>query len=147
LIDNLKGGEAVLIVDRAVRSRVWSRSRATRKAVQADDCRGSLETARCGLVELSRRRLFSPLRPKLRSVGRWRAHRRAPGGAVKFSDASAIVPLPVAESTTRSLQALANRDSDLLVWWGSQVECALALARLERGALLDMKGPPWLLIG
>ena len=59
---------------------------------------------------------------------------------MKFWDASAIVALLVAESTTRSLQALANRDSDLLVWWGSQVECALALARLERGALLDMKG-------
>ena len=59
---------------------------------------------------------------------------------MKFWDASAIVPLLVAERTTRSLQALANRDSDLLVWWGSQVECASALARLERGALLDVKG-------
>jgi hypothetical protein len=43
------------------------------------------------------------------------------------------------EATTRSLQALARRDSDLLVWWGSQVECASALARLERGAMLDGK--------
>ena len=51
---------------------------------------------------------------------------------MKFWDASAIVPLLVAESTTQSLQALARRDSDLLVWWGSQVECASALARLER---------------
>ena len=59
---------------------------------------------------------------------------------MKFWDASAIVPLLVAESTTRSLQVLANRDSDLLVWWGSQVECASALARLERIALLDAKG-------
>ena len=59
---------------------------------------------------------------------------------MKFWDASAIVPLLVAESTTRSLQALANQDSDLLVWWGSQVECASALARFERGALLDVKG-------
>ena len=59
---------------------------------------------------------------------------------MKFWDASAIVPLLVAESTTRSLQALANRDADLLVWWGSQVECASAIARLERGALLDVKG-------
>jgi uncharacterized protein len=59
---------------------------------------------------------------------------------VKFWDASAIVPLLVAESTTRSLQGLANRDSDLLVWWGSQVECASEIARLERGALLDLKG-------
>jgi uncharacterized protein len=59
---------------------------------------------------------------------------------VKFWDASAILPLLVAENTTRSLQALANRDSDLLVWWGSQVECVSALARLERSALLDRNG-------
>jgi predicted nucleic acid-binding protein len=59
---------------------------------------------------------------------------------VKFWDASAIVPLLVAETTTQSLQAVAKRDSDMLVWWGSQVECVSALARLERGALLDRKG-------
>jgi uncharacterized protein len=59
---------------------------------------------------------------------------------VKFWDASAIVPLLVAETTTRSLQALAKRDSDMLVWWGSQVECASALARLERAAQLDRRG-------
>jgi predicted nucleic acid-binding protein len=59
---------------------------------------------------------------------------------MKFWDASAIVPLLVAETTTRSLQALARRDSDMLVWWGSQVECASALARLERASLLDGKG-------
>jgi uncharacterized protein len=58
---------------------------------------------------------------------------------VKFWDASAIVPLLVAETTTRPLQALARLDSDMLVWWGSQVECVSALARLERGALLDVK--------
>jgi hypothetical protein len=44
------------------------------------------------------------------------------------------------EATTSFLQALARRDSGMLVWWGSQVECASALARLERGALLDLKG-------
>jgi uncharacterized protein len=27
----------------------------------------------------------------------------------------------------------------MLVWWGSQVECASALARLDRGAMLDGK--------
>jgi hypothetical protein len=59
---------------------------------------------------------------------------------VKFWDASAIVPLLVAEVTTRSLQALARRDSDMLVWWGSQVECASAVARLERGAQLGASG-------
>jgi uncharacterized protein len=59
---------------------------------------------------------------------------------VKFWDASAIVPLLVAEPTTRRLQGLAARDSDMLVWWGSEVECASALARLERAAALDVKG-------
>jgi uncharacterized protein len=56
---------------------------------------------------------------------------------VKFWDASAIVPLLVAEATTRQLQALARRDPDMLVWWGSELECASALARLERSAALD----------
>ena len=58
---------------------------------------------------------------------------------MKFWDASAIVPLLVAESATRSMQTLARRDPDMLAWWGSRVECASALARLERDALLDRK--------
>ena len=56
-----------------------------------------------------------------------------------FWDASAIVPLLVAESTTRLMQALAAQDPDMLVWWGSEVECVSALARLERAAALDGK--------
>ena len=59
---------------------------------------------------------------------------------MKFWDASAIVPLLVVEPTTRRLQGLAARDPDMLVWWGSAVECASALARLERAAALDVKG-------
>jgi predicted nucleic acid-binding protein len=59
---------------------------------------------------------------------------------VIFWDASAIVPLLVAEITTPQMQALAGRDSDMLVWWGSEVECMSALARLERAAALDAKG-------
>ena len=38
------------------------------------------------------------------------------------------------------MQALAARDPDLLAWQGSQVECASALARLERESALDAKG-------
>ena len=59
---------------------------------------------------------------------------------MKFWDASAIVPLLVAETVTRSVQALAKRDSDMLAWWGSRVECASAVARLERAAQLDRTG-------
>ena len=58
---------------------------------------------------------------------------------MKFWDASAIVPLLVAESTTPRMQSLAMRDPDMLVWWGSELECVSALARLERGTALDPK--------
>jgi predicted nucleic acid-binding protein len=56
---------------------------------------------------------------------------------VKFWDASAIVPLLIAEASTRRLQALAASDPEILVWWGAQVECVSALARLERDGALD----------
>jgi predicted nucleic acid-binding protein len=56
---------------------------------------------------------------------------------VRFWDASAIVPLLVAEPSTRTLQALAAKDHGMLVWWGSEVECVSALARLERDGALS----------
>ena len=58
---------------------------------------------------------------------------------MRFWDASAIVPLLVHETATRRMQALAERDPEMLVWWGSQVECVSALALLERAAALDQK--------
>ncbi len=59
---------------------------------------------------------------------------------MKFWDASAIVPLLIAEAATRRMQAVARRDADMLVWWGSEMECASALARLQRSEALDAKG-------
>lgn len=59
---------------------------------------------------------------------------------MKFWDASAIVPLLIAETRTARLQALVQRDPDMLVWWASVVECTSALARLERDAALDAQG-------
>jgi len=56
---------------------------------------------------------------------------------MKFWDASAIVPLLLAEASTARLQAVAADDSTMLVWWGTPIECASALARLERDAALD----------
>ncbi len=49
------------------------------------------------------------------------------------------MPLLVVEPTPRDLQALARHDSDMLVWWGSEVERVSALGRLERAAALDAK--------
>ena len=58
---------------------------------------------------------------------------------MRFWDASAIVPLLIAEASTRRLQLLAASDPDMLVWWGSALECVSALARLERSAALDAR--------
>ena len=59
---------------------------------------------------------------------------------MKFWDASAIVPLLITEISTRRLLALAAEDPAMLVWWACEVECASALARLEREAAIDAKG-------
>ena len=56
---------------------------------------------------------------------------------MKFWDASAVVPLLIAEESTRRLQALTAKDSAMLVWWASAVECVSALARLERDGALN----------
>jgi uncharacterized protein len=56
---------------------------------------------------------------------------------VKFWDASAIVPLLVDEANTRQVQRLAARDPAMIVWWGTLVECASAVARLERAVALN----------
>jgi predicted nucleic acid-binding protein len=59
---------------------------------------------------------------------------------MKFWDASAIVPLLVAERSTRRLQALAANDPAMLVWWASAIECVSALSRLERDGVLTSRG-------
>ena len=56
---------------------------------------------------------------------------------MKFWDASAIVPLLIAERSSPSLRAILAGDPPMLVWWATQFECASALARLEREGLLD----------
>lgn len=56
---------------------------------------------------------------------------------MRFWDASAIVPLLIAETATPRVQTLAAEDPAMLVWWGTEIECASALARLDREGLLD----------
>ena len=55
---------------------------------------------------------------------------------MKFWDSSAIVPLLVIEPHRDQLLALLRRDPDMLVWWGTPVECTAALARRERDGAL-----------
>jgi predicted nucleic acid-binding protein len=51
---------------------------------------------------------------------------------LRFWDSSAIVPLIVAEASTDTLQAIAGEDPTMCVWWGTEIECVSAIARLER---------------
>ena len=57
---------------------------------------------------------------------------------MRFWDASAIVPLLMMEGTTKALQDLATADPTLIVWWATEVECASAIARLERDGAFDV---------
>ncbi|HJN45728.1 MAG: PIN domain-containing protein [Acidobacteria bacterium] len=51
---------------------------------------------------------------------------------MKFWDSSALVPLLVAETSTKRLSALYRREPEIAAWWGTEVECASAVGRLER---------------
>jgi hypothetical protein len=55
---------------------------------------------------------------------------------VRFWGTSAVVPLCVSEPATREVRRLAGTDPSLVVWWGTRVECASALARLRRDGRL-----------
>jgi hypothetical protein len=62
---------------------------------------------------------------------------------LRFWDSSAIVPLILAEASTVEMQAIAEDDPVMCVWWATETECVSALSRLERedaltaGATLD----------
>ncbi|MCP4591068.1 MAG: type II toxin-antitoxin system VapC family toxin, partial [bacterium] len=56
---------------------------------------------------------------------------------MKFWDSSALVPLLVDEALTAALKDLAVSEDAILAWWASEVECASAVARLEREGKLS----------
>jgi hypothetical protein len=51
---------------------------------------------------------------------------------VKFWDSSALVPLVLQQPRTSDARELLEEDDELVVWWGSAIECASAIARLHR---------------
>ena len=57
---------------------------------------------------------------------------------MKFWDSSAVVPLLVPETASRSIRALYGSDPVMCAWWATDVECVAALARRQRqGQLRD----------
>lgn len=57
---------------------------------------------------------------------------------MRFWDSSALVPLLVEEESTARVRGLYLDDTTVLTWWGSNVECASAVARLERQGALSV---------
>jgi hypothetical protein len=51
---------------------------------------------------------------------------------MRFWEASAVVPLLIDESTSADRRSQLEVDSEVVIWWGTYVECESALCRLER---------------
>jgi uncharacterized protein len=51
---------------------------------------------------------------------------------VIFWDTSALLPLLVKEPESERASALAKANQHVVVWWGTAIECASAIARRER---------------
>lgn len=51
---------------------------------------------------------------------------------MKFWDSSALVPLLVEEEATVPIRDLLLGEPGIITWWGTPVECASAVSRLER---------------
>jgi uncharacterized protein len=51
---------------------------------------------------------------------------------VRFWDSSALVTLILDQPRTAQARQLHTNDPELMVWWGSSIECASAIARLHR---------------
>jgi predicted nucleic acid-binding protein len=55
---------------------------------------------------------------------------------MSFWDASALVPLFLRQRASAAARTLYRKRPDVVVWWGTAVECESAIARLERAGEL-----------
>jgi uncharacterized protein len=56
---------------------------------------------------------------------------------MRFWDASAVVPLLLEQPASARARTLLAEDPAVVIWWGTPVECASALARLRRDGHLS----------
>jgi predicted nucleic acid-binding protein len=59
---------------------------------------------------------------------------------MRFWDSSAIVPLLVEQDVSVAVRRTLEDDDEICAWWGTSIECASALARLERVGVLTTDG-------
>lgn len=58
---------------------------------------------------------------------------------MRFWDTSAIVPLIVDQPRAATARGWLAEDDEIVVWWGTTIECASAIARLHREGTLDVE--------
>ena len=142
LIDRVKGGESVLIVDRgtpvARLESVIGAGPDPEGRVARLERAGAVRAARAETGDIDH--LQRATSPVAGCEWRERGARREARRPLKFWDSSAIVPLLVGEATTEAMQAIAAEDPLMLVWWATPVECVSAIARLERDGDLATDG-------
>ena len=56
---------------------------------------------------------------------------------MRFWDSSALLPLLVHEKTSAQMALHYRDDTVVVTWWGTRIECASALARLEHDGVLS----------
>ena len=57
---------------------------------------------------------------------------------MRFWDSSALLPLLVHEMTSAQMAQHYRDDAMVVTWWGTRIECASALARLEHDGTLSV---------
>lgn len=51
---------------------------------------------------------------------------------MKFWDSSAVLPILISEPSSAGVVEIFRRDTGMIVWWGTELECVSALSRRER---------------
>ncbi len=55
---------------------------------------------------------------------------------MRFWDSSAIIPLCLKEKESETVKRFIKTDEDIVVWWGTRVECLSAVSRRRREGIL-----------
>ncbi len=58
---------------------------------------------------------------------------------MRFWDSSALIPLCLEQPRSAHARQMIAHDPEMIVWWGSAIECASAIARLHREERLTAK--------
>ena len=57
---------------------------------------------------------------------------------MRFWDASAVVPLLLDEPASEAVRSVFRADPEMVVWWGTVLECVSAISRREREGSIDL---------